>query len=80
MLLGLDSWGGYVGSISVCMGGKGSGDRDLGGAKGACLALRGVDPSREWVAACFSLFFTGENGLVPEIVSVLTARDLGMID
>jgi hypothetical protein len=66
---------------------KGSGDSDLGEISD-CVAFWGVmnglvdplEPEMEEGATCFCLFFAGEKGLEAEAVSVLTARDLGMID
>jgi hypothetical protein len=61
----------------------------LGDERSACFALGGgvakgladpPGPDKEKGAACFCLLFTGEKGLEPEAASVLTARDLGMID
>ena len=60
----------------------------LGDNRSACFALGGVangsahplGPDKEKGAGCFCLFFTGEKGFEPEKVSVLTARDLGMMD
>jgi hypothetical protein len=70
------------------MEGRGSGDTDLCEKTGDCLAFWGVakgledpsEPQREKGAALFCLFFAGEKGLDAEVVSVLTARDLGIID
>lgn len=70
------------------MEGRGSGDTDLGEKTSDCLAFWGVakgledpsEPQREWGTTLFCLFFAGENGLDAEVVSVLTARDLGIID
>jgi hypothetical protein len=67
---------------------KGSGDSDLGEEIKDWVAFWGVmkglvdpsEPEMEEGATCFCLFFAGEKGLVTEAVSVLTARDLGMMD
>jgi hypothetical protein len=67
---------------------KGSGDTDLGEKISGCLAFRGVakrledpsEPDMEMGATSFCLFFIGEKGLDAEAVSVLTARDLGMME
>jgi hypothetical protein len=60
----------------------------LGGKISDCLAFWGVakgledpsEPQRETGATLYCLFFAGEKGLEVEAVSVLTARDLGIID
>jgi hypothetical protein len=70
------------------MEGKGSGDTDLGENISGCLAFWGVakglgdppGPHMEVGATLLCLFFVGEKGLETEAVSVLTARDLGIIE
>jgi hypothetical protein len=71
------------------MGGKGSGDSDLDEEQiidrfafcGVAKGLAGAsEPEGEKGVSCLCLFFEGEKGLEAEEVSVLTARDLGMID
>jgi hypothetical protein len=71
------------------MEGKGSGDTDLGENMCGCLAFGGVakgleeDPSKPDMgmgATLLCLFFIGEKGLDAEVVSVMTARDLGIIE
>jgi hypothetical protein len=74
--------------LGACKEEKRSGDGDLGEDISDCLAFWGVikgltDPSKpemEDGAACFCLFLAGEKGLEAEVVSVLTARDLGTMD
>jgi len=83
----MDVRGGRVVSVSVCTEEKGSGDSDLGEISD-WVAFWGVmkglvdpsEPEMEEGATCFCLFFAGEKGLEAEAVSVLTARDLGMMD
>jgi hypothetical protein len=70
------------------MEGKGSGDTDLGENISGRLAFWGVakgleypsEPDMGMGATLLCLFFIGEKGLDPEAVSVLTARDLGIIE
>jgi len=67
---------------------KGSGDTYLGENISGCLAFWGVakgleDPSEPDMgmgATLLCLFFIGEKGLDAEVVSVVTARDLGIIE
>ena len=70
------------------MEGKGSGYTYLCEKISGCLAFWGVErgleapsePDMEMGATLLCLFFIGEKGLEAEAVSVLTARDLGMME